>query len=155
MKAQADIVYLIAAVLAVAIGLLAVDMIWNALAGNPAAQQLFNATSQGQLAERGAGSAISTLNNAVVILFIIAAVASIIAAAFADSSPIFLVPALVLLPLEIMFAFIFHDAFFQIVSNSSFASAVAQYPSMLTLFQYLPVICFVVAIIEIIVTFVK
>lgn len=154
-KSQADILYLIAMLFVIVIAIFAVDIIFNGFKTNPTSQQLFNATPQGKLALKNTTTSINYLNNAVVILFFIAAIASIVAATFADSHPIFLVPTFVVLPIEIFFAFIFHDAFFAIVQNSSFAATAATYPTILTLFQYLPIATFVIAIIVIVVTFMK
>ena len=98
MKLQADVIYLIAMLFIVVVALFVVDAIWNGFQTNPVSQQLFNATPQGRLAEANTTTSINTLNNAAVILYIIGALASIIAAAFTESSPVFLVPALVILP---------------------------------------------------------
>jgi hypothetical protein len=154
-KAQADIIYLFALLFVMVIALFVVDQIWSGLTTNPATQHLFNSTTQGTKAEANVGTSLNILNNAVVLLFLIGVFASVIAAAFTDSSPIFLMPALVILPIEVFFAFIFHDAFFSIVQNSFFAGPAAAYPAIVTLFQYLPIAALVLAVIEVIVIFLK
>ena len=155
MKAQADIIYLIIILFVVVIALFAVDNIWVAFKQNPTYQALSNATPTGQLATKNVTTSINIINNAVVILFIVGAIASIIAAAFADSSMVFVVPTLVILPLEILFAFVFHDVFFSMIQNSAFSSIAVSYPYIISLFQYLPIVSFVLAIIIIIMTFMK
>jgi hypothetical protein len=155
MKGQVDIIFLLAMLFIVIVALFAVDSIWTAFGSNPTSRQLFNATPQGQLAYKNAGTSISILNNAVVILFLIGAVASAVAAAFADSSPVFIVPALVILPIEVFFSFILHDAFYSIIGASSFGTVAAQYPVIMQLFQYLPAATLVLSVIIIAVTFIK
>ena len=155
MKLQADVIYLIIMLFIVVVALFAVDAIWNGFQTNPVSQQLFNATPQGRLAEANTTTSINILNNAAVILYIIGALASIIAAAFTESSPVFLVPALVILPIEVLFSFIFHDVFFMVVQNSFFAGIATGFPMILTVFQYLPIISFGFAVILIVVTFIS
>ena len=155
MKAQADVIFLIVMLFVVIIALFAVDTIWSGFVSNPSFQAVYNATSVGKHAIANTTTSLGILNNGVVLLFLIGCIASIIAAAFTDSSPIFLVPALIILPIEILFAFIFHDAFFSIIGNSSFAGVATSYPVVITIFQYLPIVALVVAIIEIIVIFLK
>ncbi len=155
MKAQADLIFLIGMLFAIVIAVFVVDNIWIQFKTNPTSQQIFNATPQGRLAETNATTSINIINNAIVMIFIVAALASIIAAAFTSSSPIFIIPALIVLPVEVLFAFIFHDAFFTIIQNSVFSGIATTYPTIITLFQYLPIISFVLAIVMIIVTFTK
>lgn len=155
MKGQADPIYLIAMLFIVAIALFAVDSIWNAFKTNPTSAQLFNATPQGQIAVRSATTGINILNNAVVLLYVIGAIASIIAAAFADSSPVFIVPALIILPLEVLFSFIFHDMFFEVIQNSFLSGVASGFPLILQLFEYLPIISFGFAVVLIVVTFIS
>lgn len=156
MKGQADVIYLIGMLFVVVIALFAVDSIWNAFQTNPTSVQLFNATPQGRQAQASATSSIDILNNAVVILYVIGCLASIIAAAFTESSPVFLVVAFVILPIEVLFSFVFHDTFFTIIQNSSLLGGVASsFPMILTLFQYLPIISFGFAVMLIVVTFIS
>ena len=70
-------------------------------------------------------------------------------------SPIFLIPALIVLPIELLFAFVFHDMFFSIMTNTMFAGIVTSYPLVFTLFQYLPIISFGFSVILIVITFIK
>ena len=155
MKGQADMIYLLAMLFIVIIALFAVDSIWNGFRTNPTSQQLFNATPQGRLAETNATTGINILNNAVILLYVIGAIASVIAAAFADSSPVFIVPALIILPLEVLFSFILHDAFFQIIQNSTLSGVADGFPLILSFMQDLPIIAFGFAVILIIVTFIS
>ena len=78
-----------------------------------------------------------------------------IAAAFADSSPVFIVPALIILPLEVLFSFILHDAFFQIIQNSTLSGVADGFPLILSFMQDLPIIAFGFAVILIVVTFIS
>ena len=155
MKGQADIIYLTALLFVVVIAVFTVDIIWNGFQSNTAYKQLQNATPTGQLAAKNTQAGLNILNNAIVIIYLMGALSSVILAAFADSSPIFLIPALIVLPIELLFAFVFHDMFFSIMTNTMFAGLVNSYPLIFTLFQYLPIISFGFAIILIVVTFIK
>jgi hypothetical protein len=155
MKGQVDIIYLMVTVFVVVLAVFVVNVLWAGFQSSPTYQQLQNATPTGKLAGQNTTTSLHIVNNAIAILYIIGAIASVIAAAFADSSAVFIVPALVLLPLEILFSFIFHDMFFSIMTNSFFSSMVTSAPLVFELFQYLPVISFGLAIVAIIVTFMK
>ena len=155
MKGQADIIYLTAMLFVVIIAVFTVDIIWSGFQSNSAYQQIQNATPTGKLAAKSTQTSLNIINNSIVILYLMGAIASIILAAFAASSPIFLIPALIVLPIEVLFAFVFHDMFFAIMTNTMFSGLVVTYPLVFTLFQYLPIISFGFSIILIIVTFLK
>ncbi len=154
-KAQVDVIYLVVMLFAVTVSLLVVDQVWSGLTSNSAFISLKNSTPQGHLAVKSVNTSLNIFNNAIVLLFVMGAIVAIISAAFTDSSPVFLIPSIVVLPIEILFAFIFHDMFFSILQNSAFGSVAASYPYIVTLFQYLPVVSFVIAIIVIVATFMK
>ena len=98
----------------------------------------------------------TSINTILAFLYIFIGIASVIAAAFTDTSPVFAVVAIVLLPIEIYVAFVYHDAFFNIIQNSSVFGGIAnQYPAILTIFQYYPLITLIISILLIIVTFGK
>ncbi len=155
MKAQVDVIFLIVIAFALIIALFTVDIVWNGLTSNSAFQALTNATPTGKLAVKSTTNAISLLNNSIIVLFFFGAFVSIISAAFTDASPVFVLPAIIVLPIEIIFSFIFHDIFLQVISNSSFAAVAAQYNYIVIFMQYLPVISFIVSIIIIMFTFTK
>ena len=155
MKAQVDVIFLIVIAFVLIISLFVVDIVWSNLTSNSAFQALTNATPTGRLAVSSTNNSISILNNSIIILFFFGAFVSIISAAFTDASPVFLLPAIIVLPIEIIFSFIFHDIFLQIITNSSFAAIAAQYSYIVLFMQYLPVISFIVSILIIIFTFTK
>ena len=156
MKGQVDMIYLIVMTFIVALSLFVVDQVWTGLTSNSAFTSLTNSTHIGQVAVKNTDTSLHIFNNALVLLFVVAAIASIISAAFTDSSPIFIVPALIILPPEIFFAFVSHDVFFSIIQNSSFGATASVWgASIVSLFTYLPVVSFVIAIVVIVVTFMK
>ena len=155
MKGQLDIIYLMAMMFAVVIAIAAGTYIFGKLYTSLDANSQFNTCAQCVYALSQGQSAQNNVANAIVILFLLAAFASVILAAFVDSHPIFLIVIIIVLPVEILISFIFHDAFFQIANQSFIGTQLANYPTISLLFQYLPVICMVLAIILAIVTFMK
>lgn len=156
MKAQADMVYLVAVLFVVVLAVFVVDKVWMGLEGSPQFTTLSNSTSVGSHGVKSANTAIAIINNAIVLVFIGSAIGSILAAAFTETSIIFAVPALVILPIEILFSMIFHDAFFTIMDSSFLSGVITAYgTNIVTLFQYLPSVCLVLAVIEIAVLFIK
>ena len=155
MRAQVDLVYLLVSLFVVVIALFAADKIWTGLTSSAPFQNLTNATSQGQLAVKQTQTSINIRNDAVVFIYIFAAVASMVAGAFTDSAAVFAVVGVIVLPIELLFSFVFHDAFFEITSNSFLSGIVAAYPATMTLFQYLPLITFSLGLVMLIVVFVK
>jgi hypothetical protein len=154
-KAQADIIFLVVMLFLVVTAIFLTDVIKNGLFNSSAFQAVSSATHTGQLAVKQANSAINIMNDAVAFLFVFSAIASVIAAAFTTSDSAFAVIGVILMPLEILFAFVFHDAFFAIMSNSLFAGLLVQYPFTLYVFQSLPIIVLILSIISLVVTFVK
>lgn len=155
MKGQVDIIYLIVSLFAVVIVLFVVDIVWTGLTSNASFTGLTNQTVVGQQAVKNVNTSIGILNNAVVFLFIASMVASIILAAFVNTSIIFAIPAIIALPLDILFAFVFHDTFFQVIATSSFGAVANTYPYIVTLFTYLPVVTLGFAVVLIAVLFTK
>ncbi len=155
MKGQVDIISLIAILFIVAIAFFATVQIWNGLNSSPTFTHLTNSTSQGRLAVKNVNTSLGIFANAIVLAFIVGALASIIAAGLTSSSPVFAALTFIILPVEVLFAFIFHDAFFSIMQSSFFAGLVTSYPIVFTLFQYLPITAFILSLVLIIVTFSK
>ena len=155
MKAQVDIISLIALLFIVAIAFFATVEIWGGLTSSPTFQHLTNSTPQGQLAVKNVNISFSIFADAIVMAFIVGAIASIIAAGLTSSSPVFAALTFIILPVEVLFAFIFHDAFFAIMQSSFFAGLITTYPLVFTLFQYLPITAFILSLVLIIVTFIK
>ena len=155
MKAQVDIISLTALLFIVAIAFFATVEIWGGLTSSPTFQHLTNSTPQGQLAVKNVNISFSIFADAIVMAFIVGAIASIIAAGLTSSSPVFAALTFIILPVEVLFAFIFHDAFFAIMQSSFFAGLITTYPLVFTLFQYLPITAFILSLVLIIVTFIK
>lgn len=96
------------------------------------------------------------LNNVLAFGFILMALGSVLAAFFTESHPALAFIGILISPLEILLAFGFHDAFFSIITGSSaFGQLATQYPLTVAMFQYLPIMTFVLAVIIAIVTFGK
>ena len=155
MKAQVDIISLIALLFIVAIAFFATVEIWGGLTSSPTFQHLTNSTPQGQLAVKNVNTSLGIFANAIVLAFVVGAIASIIAAGLTSSSPVFAAMTFIILPVEVLFAFVFHDAFFAIMQSSFFAGLITTYPLVFTLFQYLPITAFILSLVLIIVTFIK
>ena len=155
MKAQVDIISLTALLFIVAIAFFATVEIWGGLTSSPIFQHLTNSTSQGKLAVKNVNTSLGIFANAIVLAFIVGAIASIIAAGLTSSSPVFAALTFIILPIEVLFAFIFHDAFLAIMQSSFFAGLITTYPLVFTLFQYLPITAFILSLVLIIVTFIK
>jgi hypothetical protein len=155
MKGQVDIIYLTAFFFVASIVIALTLVIWSDLTTSGPVEQLFNSTPTGHNAQVQATSSLHIFANAIVFIFIFAAIASMIAAAFANSAPAFAILGIIVLPIEIVFSFLFHDFFLTVISNSAFAGIISQIPSIIMGFTYLPVICLVISVIAIIVTFIK
>ena len=155
MKAQADMIYWLAIVFAVSVAVVILLYIFTSIftafklqpqiANNPAAVTALN---KGQ-------TAINVVANALVIVYVVMAIASCILSFFVDSSPIFLVVIFIVLPIEILIAFIFHDIFFSIMNQSVFAATANGIPVLIQFMQWLPVLCLGFSAISAIVTFAK
>lgn len=146
---------LIALLFVVAIAFFATAQIWAQLNKTPTFNKLTNATPEGRLAVTNVNTSMGIFGNSIVLLFIIGAIASVIAAALTSSSPIFAMLTFIILPVEVLFAFVFHDAFFAIMQTSFFAGLVNSYPFVFTLFQYLPITAFILSLLMILITFAK
>ena len=116
-----------------------------AIAANPSAT---NAITKGQ-------TALNIIPNAIVIIFIMMCLTSVILSAFTDTHPVFLVLVIISMPVEIFFSFILHDVFFQIVQTSFIGTALVQFPSIIAIMQYLPVVTLIVSVLIAVVTFIK
>ena len=155
MRGQVDFIYLLVFFFAVAIVLAIVIVIWSSLTSSVPFEALMQATPTGKIAQANATTSINILANALVFIFIFACIASMIAASFANSAPAFAVIGIIAMPIELIFAFIFHDEFLTLVSQSVFAPVVTAAPSLITAFQYLPLISLVVSVLLIVVVFIK
>ena len=108
----------------------------------------YNAFTQSQ-------GGINVIANSIVIIFIFMALASIILAAFVDAQPIFVILIIVAMPVEVLISVVLHDAFFAIVNTSFIGATLATYPTLLILFEFLPVIALILSGIIAAVTFMK
>lgn len=154
-KGQVDIIFLMVEVFAVAIAigvlLYAFGSLFAGFQANPQIASSALATNAFNQSQKG----INVIANSIVVIFIFMALASVILAAFVDSHPIFVILIIIALPVELLISFVLHDAFFAIVDTSFLANTFASYPTILVLFEYLPVICLFLAGIIAIVTFMK
>jgi hypothetical protein len=153
-KGQASIIYLLAMLFMLSVGILLADVLWNGFTTNASFISLTTATAGGPKIVASVNSSMTIFNNAIAIIFLAGCIGSIILAAFTDSSVVFAAITLILLPVEILFSLVWHDAFFTIIQNSMFAG-ITVVPTLMVLFTYLPVICLVIASIEILVIYIK
>ena len=145
-KGEVDNIFILVSIFSIVAAVFVGDIIWTQLSGSAAWQTYFGSNVQGSQEANvvtNTTAAIGILNNAIVVIFIMMALVSIIAAAFTESSPLFALLGVIVLPLEIIFAFIFHDLYFEIIQNSYFAVPAATYPIVTTMFQYFPVFAFI------------
>lgn len=154
-KAQVDLFFLLAELFAVAIAagvlLYVLPQVFTGFKANPQIANVPTAVTglnQGQ-------KALNIIPNAIVVIFIMMALTSVILSAFVDTHPVFLLLIIIALPIEMFFSFILHDVFFQIVNSSFIGTGLASAPALLVLFQYLPVVTLFLAVIISIVTFIK
>ena len=132
-----------------------VVVIWSSLTSSVPFENLMQATHTGQVAQTQATTSINILGNSIVFLFIFSCIATIIAASFIESAPAFAILGIILMPVELLFSFIFHDVFLNLISNSVFAPVVTTLPSLIYGIQYLPLITLIVSFIVIAVTIIK
>jgi len=154
-RSQVDIIYLISFFFAAAITIAITIVVWQGLTSSPAYQSTLNTTQTGHIAIKATNTSLGIFANAIVFIFIFACIASLIAAAFASSSPAFAVLGIIAMPIEILFAFIFHDVFLNIISQSIFSNIVTSYPAMIYGFMYLPVITLIASLLFITIVFIK
>ena len=155
MRAQADIFFWLVTIFAVSIAVVILVFIFGALFTQLKAQpQIANNTGAVTALNKGQ-QAINVIANALVIVYIVMALASVILSFFVDSSPVFLIVIFIVLPIEVLVAFIFHDIFFDIVNQTAFGATALGIPVLIVFMQWLPVICLGFAAINAIVTFAK
>ena len=130
-----------------------VVVVWTSLTSNASFESLMQATPTGQIAQAKTTTSLHIFANALIFIFLFACVASMIAAAFANSSPAFAIVGMIAMPIEIIFAFIFHDTFLTLLSQSMFAPVVTFSPTLVTAFQFLPIISLIVSVVLVIVVF--
>lgn len=156
MKGQADIIFLIIQGFVVTLAILVIYVAWNALSTSAAWQtSVVNATPQGKLITHNVNSALNLLGNAIAWIWIISGIASIIATFFTESSPVFAVIGIILLPIEGFLGLFFHDYFFIISQNTFIAPIVNMLPQLVNFYVLFPITCMAIAIASIIFTFVK
>ena len=155
MKGTVDIIYLIAMLFAVVIMVASAIYITNQLFAGISAQPKFSTCTSCEHALTQGQAAQQIIPNAIVIVFLLMCFGSIILAAFLDSSPIFIVFEVLTVPIELLVAYVFHDAFFQITSSSFLGNVLATSPSVALLFEWLPIIVLVITAIGGVVTFIK
>ncbi|MDE1833847.1 MAG: hypothetical protein KGH64_00760 [Candidatus Micrarchaeota archaeon] len=156
MKGQADVIFLLGQGLAVSIAILVLAFSWFQIYHNPAySTMIVNATATGKAGSASANTAIFLISNFFAFLWILSAVASVIATFFIDSAPVFAILGLVALPIEIILSMVFHDFFFTMATNSFLAPVVALIPTMVYFYTYLPSIALLFAVASIIFTYSK
>lgn len=149
----ADMVLFIGVAFTMAIVGLICFYLWTQFAS--AAPQIFGNTAPQPAITAHAQSALQLFNNIVVAIIFAIAFGSIISAIFVQSHPVFFVISIFTLIMEIILAVIFHNAYFTIIQNSAFGGVFLQFTTLNLFFQYLPEICFVIAVIVMIVTYGK
>ena len=157
-KGQVDIIFIMVTIFSITMAIFVMDIVWNGLSTSPAWQTYFGSNvpnSQEANVVTNTSSAISIINNAIVVLFIMMALVSIVAAAFTESSPLFALLGIIILPVELVFAFIFHDIYFEIIQNSFMGGIANAYPFVTTMFQYFPAAAFVLWFLLTLVIFLK
>ncbi len=157
MKAQTDVLFIIVMIFVIAIIGLFASYLWTQF--EHSAPFIFNAsvgnsTVANTIGAAGTGS-INTFNNAIILIFIFAAVASAISAAFVESNPLFFGVGIIIIIIEIVFSVMLHNIFFSIVQNSFLATTLLQYTYMLILFEYFPLFCFLIGLFILIFTYAK
>lgn len=157
MKGQVDLIFGMSMFFVVIIAMIIVSYVFlNGIFGNANFQQSVTAVSPtANTIVTHATTFFNGVDNFVALLYFIFGLAAIIAAAFSDSHLIVAVVVIMLLPIELTMALIYHDAFFSIIQGSIFAGFVSTIPSILVVFQYYPLITFIMAIILLITTFSK
>jgi hypothetical protein len=155
MRGTVDIIFLLATlfavVIAVAAGLYITNSLFSGFTNNTVISgctNCVNALNRGSQAE-------AIFPNAIVLIFILLCFASVILAAFLESSPVFLIFEVISIPIELLLSFVFHDAFFNIADQSFIGATLASSPSISLLFQYLPVVVLGMAVVIALVTFSK
>lgn len=155
MKGAIELIYLVAVLfgvtIAVGASLYISQQLFHGITNNTQISQCPNciaAINKGSQAQ-------SFIPNAIVLVFILMCFASVILAAFLDSSPVFLVFEFILIPIELLISFVFHDAFFAIANNSFIGTALAASPTIALLFQYMPVLVLFISAVVAIITFIR
>ena len=155
MKLQIDIVYLMVLFFAVSIGLGASIYIFTQLFSGLNSNPTFAACTTCTNALAKGAQAQSVIPNLLVLMFLMACVASVILSAFIDSSPVFLIFVVICLPVEILMSFVFHDAWFAIADGSFIGAALTAYPSIALMFEWMPIVALIMAVLIALVTYIR
>lgn len=140
MKAQADVMFLIVVALGVAISFIIIFYIYGQLhtALAPALNPTNSSNTTVAHVFAGTGTALSGMGTLLVLVYFAIGIAAIIAAFFVEGMPIFYIVSIFALAIQILVAVIAHNVFFTIVQQQIFASTAAQFPLLLTIFEYYP-----------------
>jgi hypothetical protein len=158
LKGQIDIFYLIAYGFCTSIAILVVLMCWNQLSTSQSyTHYIANQTTNpvGYQTTQKANTALLSIGNLFTIVWIMSCIASIIATFFIDSSPIFAIVGILLMPLEIFISMIFHDFFYIMGQNAFIAPIITSLPYMAYFYTYLPITALIIAVISLVLTFSK
>ena len=156
MKGQADIIYLLGSGFAVTIALVMLLVFWHSFSTSAPWQTLVVAKSAvAANATTSANTAIFNIGNALAIIWILSFIGSVVATFFIDSSPVFAVVGIILMPIEIFLSMLFHDYFFVLAQNSFLAPVIALIPFVSNFYTVLPVIAMVFIFVSVVFTFAK
>jgi hypothetical protein len=155
MKAQADILYLAAYGFAVTLVVVVIIFAWTSLSTSSAWTSLTHSNPDTAHATTSATTAVDYIANAIAIVWILLGIASIIATFFVDTSPVFAVLGMIILPIEVFLGMVFHDFFFILMSETAFAPLVPNLNTLLNFWSVYPLVIFVFAVLSIIFTFAK
>lgn len=153
-KGQVDVVYLIAYGFCVAIAIVFIATFWQQFSTSSAWQtQVVAKSATAAIATTNATTAIFTIGDFFAAVWILSAIASVIATFFIETSPVFALLGIIAMPIEIFFSLLFHDFFFIMAQNSFLAPTIAQLPFLVNFFTGLPSIAIILIFVSIILTF--
>lgn len=154
MKGNIDLMGGIGAFFATILVVWILTVIWQSnFFNNGTFRQAIAATPQANTVINESSGFFTGLNTVLAFLFIFTAIGACVAAAFTESNPFFAAIGIMFLPVELVLAFGFHDAFMSLITNSAFGSLAVQYPMVYTTFQYLPVATLILSVLIAIITF--
>jgi hypothetical protein len=151
MKIQVDILFIMAAAFTILLSFAVANILWSNLKGT----QLYNITNQAMPSViQSTEKSLNIFNNAIVLIYFAFCLASIILAFFTETSPIFSIFVFLLIPIQLLVSFVFHDLFVALTQDSNFAFLLNN-NLIAGLFLNLPIITFIINLILIIILYSK
>ncbi len=157
MKLQADVLFGIVIVLALAISMTIIYYVYTQINSNlsPLLSTNQSAATINSISTN-TSTGLSVFLVAVVIVYFAINIAAIISAFFVDAYPVFFVISMFMVAIEVLLAAIGHNVFFYIEQQlPTFATLVTTVPYLFYLFAYLPVITLILAFTLVIVLYSK